>query len=181
MKRSNSIKQNFGFTLIELLVTLTIFAILIGVATPAMRDFSRNQVINGAVTNLSSDIQYARSEAVARKTQVAICASTDGASCASTDDWLGGWIVLITDADKCPAAGECVLRTKNGLSAAMTLNASVNTAINFSEQGTTNATVQFALCSADRAAAADDIYLRTLTLKPSGSRQIRVGASSCDP
>lgn len=181
MNRLNIIPKIQGFTLIELLVTMTIFAILAGVAAPSMRDFSRNQMINAAVTDLASDLQYARAEAVARKTGVAICPSTDGSNCAASSDWMSGWIVLITDADKCPAAGECVLKQQDRLNASLTLNASIENAINFDEQGATSASVQFALCDASRSASADDIYLRTLTLKPSGSRQIRKGASSCNP
>ncbi|VUD47075.1 hypothetical protein TDB9533_00952 [Thalassocella blandensis] len=181
MKTSNQYFTSRAFTLIELLVTIMIMGVLLGIATPSMREFSRNQMINGAVTNLSSDLQYARAEAVSRKTPVAICPTTDGASCANTDDWISGWLIMITDASKCPAANECVLRQQDALNATMVLNASTSSAITFDEQGATSASIQFALCLNDSTASADDIYLRTLTLKPSGSRQIRSGASTCNP
>lgn len=170
-----------GFTIVELLVTLAIFAVIVGIAVPAMQGFSRSLMVVGAITDLSSDLQYARAEAVARKTSISICASTDGASCSNSDDWLSGWIISIDDASECPAAGDCILRAAEGLNAALIVNASTANSISFDEEGATNGAVTFAICLTGETAAADNRFLRTLTLRPSGSRQIQNGAASCDP
>lgn len=177
----SGLKKNKGLTLIELMIAIVIVAILVNTAVPAMRDFVKNQTVLSAITILSSDVKYARSEAVDKKTDVQICPSNDGATCANTSDWTVGWIVHIADNSSCPAVNDCVLRVRQGVSALVSLNASASQAIAFDESGASNASVTFALCRADSRASNDDIFLRTLELRTSGSNYIRRGATTCNP
>jgi type IV fimbrial biogenesis protein FimT len=88
-----------GFTLIELLITVTILAILLGMAVPSFN----NAVLGGKLTSFASDLvastQIARSEAIKRNATVTMCASEDGATCASSGGWEKGWIVQLANGD----------------------------------------------------------------------------------
>lgn len=74
-----------GFTLIEMIVVVTIVAVLMALAAPALSNF----VLNGRVRQASSDIwsslSLARSEALRRNTNVSV---VPGGT-----DWRNGWQV----------------------------------------------------------------------------------------
>jgi type IV fimbrial biogenesis protein FimT len=86
-----------GFTLIELMITVTMVAILIGIAAPSFTSWVTTVRVTGQANDLFSDLLLARSEAVKRDVQVAICASTTGTDCDGAD-WSTGWVVIV-DAD----------------------------------------------------------------------------------
>jgi type IV fimbrial biogenesis protein FimT len=92
-----------GFTLVELLVTLTIAAVLMAIAVPAMQTFLADQSAAASADELAEAIRLARTEAVKRGMGVVICASLDTANASPTcsgkgdEGWLTGWI--IQDAD----------------------------------------------------------------------------------
>ncbi len=67
-----------GFTMIELLVTLSIVAVLLAVAAPSFNTFLARKRVEGAMSELGTDLQYARSEAVARNADVHV---TFGSGC----------------------------------------------------------------------------------------------------
>lgn len=70
--------QARGFTLVELIVALTVAAILAFLAAPALSHVFARIRVQGAANELSTDIQYARSESVRRRTAVTLAADTDG-------------------------------------------------------------------------------------------------------
>jgi type IV fimbrial biogenesis protein FimT len=79
-----------GFTLVELVVTVSLIGILLAVAVPGMRQLSLNQGVKTAAFDLLSALQYARSEAIKRPSEVVTLkagATTDGA-------WSTGWRLL---------------------------------------------------------------------------------------
>ena len=83
-----------GFTMIEILVSLSVTAILASVAVPSLRDLVNERRLAGAASQLASDLQFARGEAIKRNARVLVCARTAGAStCATTPDWVNGWLV----------------------------------------------------------------------------------------
>jgi type IV fimbrial biogenesis protein FimT len=65
-----------GFTLIELIVVMAILAILAVLSFPAINSWIPNYQIRGAVRNLYSDFQSARSQALKRNANVVITFST---------------------------------------------------------------------------------------------------------
>jgi type IV fimbrial biogenesis protein FimT len=88
-----------GVTLLELMISLTIIAILGGMAAPAFsgmwQDTQRTTAVNGFIHS----VFLARSTAVQSSHTVTICRSTDTQTCSHrTDDWQAGWIVFV-DAD----------------------------------------------------------------------------------
>lgn len=73
-------KRTRGFTLLELLIAMTILAIIISVAVPGMSGMAANQRLIGAAEQVWSHLQQARSEAVARNTQVFVNFSANGST-----------------------------------------------------------------------------------------------------
>jgi type IV fimbrial biogenesis protein FimT len=88
-------RRSRGFTLIELMVTITVVAILLGLAVPTFREFSQNNSVTAAQNDLVTSFNLARSEALRRNRAVSICATTDGAACGADTDWSSGWIAFI--------------------------------------------------------------------------------------
>lgn len=66
-----------GFTLIELLVALAIMAILATLATPSFTAFFAKKRVEGLISEMVTDLQYARSEAVQRNALVQVTLGTN--------------------------------------------------------------------------------------------------------
>jgi prepilin-type N-terminal cleavage/methylation domain-containing protein len=67
-----------GFTLIELLVVIMIVAVVIAIAQPSFKETIERRRIEGAGTELSTDLQYARSLAATRNTSVDLTTNNAG-------------------------------------------------------------------------------------------------------
>jgi type IV fimbrial biogenesis protein FimT len=65
-----------GFTLIEMLVTVAIIVILLTVVAPSFTGYLATKRVDGLMTEFGTDLQYARSEAVARNAPVRITFGT---------------------------------------------------------------------------------------------------------
>lgn len=87
-----------GFTLVELMVAITVFAIVAAVAIPSFTDMINNYRSVALAEDFVSALNYSRSEAVKRGTNVSICASKDGVICAGANAWSDGWIVFVDGA-----------------------------------------------------------------------------------
>ena len=93
-----------GFTLIEMLVVIALISVLAAIAVPSMRDFIANSRMQGPVQQMLRELAYARSEAVKRAKNVALCptananAALDAVTCSSSGtDWQSGWIVFVDE------------------------------------------------------------------------------------
>ena len=64
--------QQTGFTLVELMIVVALVAILLALAAPSFRETIARNRLEGVAGELSTDFQYARSEAVARNAQVGL-------------------------------------------------------------------------------------------------------------
>lgn len=91
-------KKNSGFTLLELVIVMALVAIVVSIAIPSMRTFSQNDRLITNINTMVGHLAYARSEAVKRSQQVAVCVSNDSQnavpSC-TAGNWTDGWIVYI--------------------------------------------------------------------------------------
>ncbi len=83
-----------GFSLLELMVTLTVIAIVVGLATPSFRNFTRSTRVTSLNNDFVTALNLARSESVRRSVPVTVCPSADGATCGQATDWVSGWIVF---------------------------------------------------------------------------------------
>ena len=100
-----------GFTLIELMVTLAVGIILLAIGIPSFMNMMSSNQTTGYANDLVGAIRYARSEAVKRAADVAICASNSDQTACSGSDWNNGWVVFTDDnLNDQYDAGETMLR-----------------------------------------------------------------------
>jgi type IV fimbrial biogenesis protein FimT len=64
--------QAAGFTVVELMIVVAILAVLIAVAAPSFTEFLSKRRVDGALSELVTDLQFARSESVSRNAPVRI-------------------------------------------------------------------------------------------------------------
>ncbi len=104
-------RSNKGFTLIELAVSLSIMAILAGIALPSFRSFLEHQRTSAAISALNTHMALARVAAITRNRRAVLCPSIDGSHCRTDTDWSGGWMLFLDDdGNRKPDLSEEVLR-----------------------------------------------------------------------
>ena len=68
IKLRRPIRSNAGFTLIETMIIVVIIGVIAGITIPSFMKYFQTQKLVGARSELLSDISYARSLAIARRT-----------------------------------------------------------------------------------------------------------------
>ena len=168
-------KKHPGFTLVELMVVVAIAGMAMAFAIPAMGTFIKNERLVTQINTLVGHLAYARSEAVTRRQQVILCASSNMTSCQGTN-WADGWILFI-DADNGSDfdTGEQILRAKAPLEGIGTsLVSSAGSMVIYDNRGfSPNANGVFSLCD-DRGAA----HVKSISITNTG-RVRRGGSASC--
>lgn len=87
--------KQHGMTLVELVVTLAVAAILVSLALPSLSDMVVNNRLSALNNQLVSSLNYARSEAVKRRYDVAMCVrNSTGTACSSSGGFENGWIIF---------------------------------------------------------------------------------------
>lgn len=89
-------QRQTGLTMIELMIVVTIAAILAGIAIPSFSDLINRTRLTSTMSQLTSDLNRARSEAIKRNSRVLVCVrgGTDAAPvCGAGTDWRNGWVV----------------------------------------------------------------------------------------
>ena len=110
-----------GFTLIEILVTLTVAAILIGVAAPQFSKIMKSNRLTTSVNELVHSLNLTRSEAM-KSNRASICVSTNQSSCTG-GNWDEGWIVFNDLNGNCSLDGnEHVIYAKDSLNNKFNVN-----------------------------------------------------------
>ena len=89
-----------GFTLQEMLVVMAITGIVAAAAIPSFRDFAIQRSINAQITDLTSAMRLARSEAIKRGREVSMCPTADPnrakPGCNRWGyDWSTGYIIFV--------------------------------------------------------------------------------------
>lgn len=88
-------KRQIGVTMVELMIVIAIAAILASIAAPSFSDFIDNTRLTSTMSQLTADLNRARSEAIKRNQRVLLCIrNSTGTDCATTGtDWQNGWLV----------------------------------------------------------------------------------------
>jgi type IV fimbrial biogenesis protein FimT len=118
-----------GFSLVELMVTVSLVAILAGLAAPSFQAQIDNSRLGSHSSTLMSSLLFARSEAIKRNTRVVLCKSADGESCTTSGDWQQGWIIFVdADNNATRATTEQVVQQMPALSGTFKLSGNTNIA-----------------------------------------------------
>lgn len=138
---------NQGFTLIELMVTISIAAILLGIAIPSFTSTITSNRLTTNANELVTALNLARSEAIKRGQHVVVKKTGP--------NWENGWQVFV-DIDRSTTAKENVLDTGTdielrayaALPASYTLRGNTNFVnfISYKPDGRSNNIGSFALC-----------------------------------
>ena len=165
-----------GYTLLELMITIAIVGILVAVGIPSFRVFSANAERREASSSLYSAFQRARSEALARNTDVAVCpqaTSSADPSCASSGgSYLNGWVVHPVSV--AAPTGDNIYQAHGPLNAAvLDVTGTPATQLSFGANGRASATLHVTLKVKTPAAAGDVGNDRCLTVELSGRISLR--------
>ncbi|MBI5438476.1 MAG: GspH/FimT family pseudopilin [Nitrosomonadales bacterium] len=177
-------QRQTGLTMVELMIVVTIAAILASIAAPSFNDLINNTRLTSTMSQLTSDLNRARSEAIKRNSRVLVCvrAGTDAAPvCGAGTNWQNGWVVC-SDKDTNPNDGTpdgvCdatsttnpnPIAVHQALNARLTLTGNA-ASICFNPSGTQGATPATALCGTGNATLAlTGATTVTATIAPTGN------------
>lgn len=108
MSRAFSRSLSRGFTLVEMAITVTVLAVLLGMAAPLFTGMINGNRLTGNANELVAAVLIARSEAIRGNARTSLCQSADGVNCSNASPWRG-WIVFAdADGDNVVDAGEIV-------------------------------------------------------------------------
>lgn len=71
-------RREAGFTIVELLIGIAILGILAAIATPSFTESIARRRLDGIANELSTDLQFTRSEAISKNTDRSLVASATG-------------------------------------------------------------------------------------------------------
>jgi type IV fimbrial biogenesis protein FimT len=178
-KQSCSKNSQAGFTLIELLITLAIGVIILTQAVPSFVTTVQNSHLTTETNKLVADINLARSEAIKRGVNVAICSSANpnlfvsGAHapvCGASTNWGTGWIVFADDTPdgSFSAATDTLIRVGIGQASGSSVKFSSSDAdISFSSDGLlSDATAKGIIICDDRGLSSSRQILVAATGRP---------------
>ncbi len=133
-------RRTEGFTLIELLAALALFAILAGLALPAMTGILQAQRVSSAANTLVAHLNLARLHAITRREVTLVCPTRDRISCSGENRWEDGWIVFRDpDRNRQVDAAEDLLRVGNGAEG-LIIDSAGRTRVRFQPDGTAGGT-----------------------------------------
>ena len=167
----NKLSNDSGFTLIELMITVSIAAILLGIAIPSFTSTITSNRLTTNANELVTALNLARSEAIKRGVPVTV------GSKAATTNWEGGWDVFIdVNGNNIYNAGtDTSLRTYAGLPNGYTLRTGTSVFQTYSPTGlnTVVAGDTFKLCSGSGTTQ------RTITISPTGRPSVAETTGTC--
>lgn len=126
----NMLRASRGFTLIELMVVVALIAIVLALAAPSFTATQDRKRLEGIADVFGTDVQYTRSEAVARNFETRL--TTGAGNCYTIYVWRGAGSCTCGPATSCDAAGAATdpieLKTVSlaGTGVAVTPNATVH-------------------------------------------------------
>lgn len=110
------LKHCAGFSFIELTLTVTVSAILFGLALPALSSLLSTNHLSVHVNDLRGALGLSRSAAIRRNQHVIICKSDDARRCDKNAKWSDGWIVYADrNRNRKRDTGEALLRVHRGM------------------------------------------------------------------
>jgi type IV fimbrial biogenesis protein FimT len=133
-----------GFTLIEMIVTVTVLAILAGLAAPSFSDFMRRNQVSSQSNEFLGALRLARATAISESRFVSICPSKDPSAatpaCEDSADFSQGWIMYnATVANKPFAAGDVLVKVNQATPNVSLMAPDAGKVITFNARGASTA------------------------------------------
>ncbi len=175
-------KNQRALTLIELLVTMAVFIVLVAFAAPSMTNYTQGNRVTAETNSIVGALNFARSEAVKRSTNISICKSNDGTTCGdNTVGWNNGWIIFVNTNNDSPAvrdAGEAILSIYGAIAPTSTLqvSAALSNFITYRSNGISSAQGSLIFCDRRGASSA-----RVVTINRTGRPSTSKGGGTCTP
>jgi prepilin-type N-terminal cleavage/methylation domain-containing protein len=72
------VTSNGGFTTVELLIAMVVLAVLAALAAPSFNEQMARRRVEGVATDLSTDLQFSRSQAVAERNAIRLVTENSG-------------------------------------------------------------------------------------------------------
>jgi len=131
-----------GFTLIELMVTISVAAILLGIAVPSYNHLMQSNRASTTANRLLSTLMLARSEAIQRNQRVVVCIVQAGSDACDTSStaWESGMMVFAdADNDGVRDSAEAIIHVERPFAnqTSITGNSNVKRAVSFNAGGRT--------------------------------------------
>ena len=141
------LKRQAGVTLLELMVVVLIAAILAATAAPSFASFIQNTRLTSTMSQLISELNRARSEAIKRNTRVLVCVRGSDTACGAITNWQNGWLVCY-DGD---TDSRCDIDITNPIVVHQAINSKITLSspadvIWFNPNGTANAASTLVMC-----------------------------------
>ncbi|MEJ2451552.1 MAG: GspH/FimT family pseudopilin [Gammaproteobacteria bacterium] len=187
-------QNQYGFTIMELMISIAILFIVTAIGIPGYISYVRNGSRDNTVTDLYSNMNYARSEAIKLNTNVSMCRAGNttaaNAACGGTArNWTTGWLIFVdnnNNGDFDP--GERLLKIgapiKNGIQvmASTTADPSISFLNDGSLKIVAGGTATFAVCDdRDNDGTYDKAYGRDISISAMGRPEITSKISTCNP
>lgn len=86
-------QRQAGLTMIELMIVVVIGGILAAIAAPSFNDLINNTRMTSTMSQITSDLNRARSEAIKRNRRVLVCVRSTDTACDVVLNWQNGWLV----------------------------------------------------------------------------------------
>lgn len=173
---SDMLTKNLGFTLVELIITISIAAILAGIAIPGFNSIIQSTQLTTYANELVTSLNLARSEAVKRGVQVSVRRKGS-----SNNNWDSGWDIFTDlDGDGTLDTADMLLKTYPALTNGFTLRTGTTgyqTFAAYLPSGLSlNSSVDtFRLCTR----SADTLTSRAIEINVLGRIKTSEGTASC--
>ena len=163
-------KRVEGFTLVEVMVVIALLVVVSTVAIPSFVDMIRRNQVQSQATELLNLLQYARGQAVTRRTSYEVFQSQDGSQ----------WVARRVNSNNEPT--ERVMQ----VNASVDINASAlaGGALVFRPNGSVNQTARFVHCKDNKFADAFVVEVRASGVAqqfPRGKQNLTDNLTSCTP
>lgn len=154
-------KKLTGLTLVELLVTLAVISVLLAMLVPHFGTVTTSNKISASANALSTELAYARDEAITRNANVTITAKNN--------DWKNGWTIA-------DASGN-VLRDVGALASgiSLTVNPATTTSITYKSDGSQGTGGDVAILFCDSALPSGNTRGTEVRVITSGRQTVNTG------